>query len=76
MSDSYAKSTVEKFLIAHGCEKFGTRNNIDVWIKDDVTIIQIPAGHGRIDQDIFEVIAIEQIGIATWEFDYWLGQNS
>jgi hypothetical protein len=73
--DSYAKSTVEKFLTAHNCDPLGVRNGYDVWIKDDIVIIQLPTGFGRIDLEIFEVIAVDQIGLSEWEFDYWLGQN-
>lgn len=35
--------------------------------------IQIPPGIS-IDYDIVEMIALEQLNLSNWEFDYWLGQ--
>lgn len=71
---TFAKSKVIELLKEHGAEPFGVRNNKDVWIFEDVTIIQLPVGNARIDWEIFEDIA-EQINVSAWELDYWVGQN-
>lgn len=73
--DTFPRATVEKFLKEKGCESFGTVNGRVIYIKDDVIVIQLPKD-GRIDYDNFEAIALGQIGIGYWEFDYWLGENT
>ena len=44
-------------------------------MNDDVTIIQFPP-MDNVPWEIFQVIAIDQIQIGDWEFDYWLGENT
>ena len=48
-------------------------SSISEKLDDDLEIHHIK---GNIDYDQFEAIALEQIGLSTWEFDYWLGENS
>lgn len=73
--DTFSKSTVEAFLKENGCVCFGEINGKMVWIKSEVVIISIPI-RGKIDYDEFEFIAIEQLNIGYWEFDYWLGEKT
>lgn len=40
----------------------------------DMVIIKLPR-EGNIEFDHLEFIAIEQLEIAHWEFDYFLGEN-
>lgn len=42
--------------------------------KRGMTIIKIPSSI-NIDYEHLEIIAIEQLEIGQWEFDYFLGEN-
>ena len=71
--DTVSKRVVEEFLRHKvgepDLEEFGRT----IWIMDDGTVIQLKNGFDRIDVEIFEIIAVEQVGISPWEFDYILG---
>ena len=72
--DTFPVESVKKFLLEHGCTPYGCKNSHEILIYEDVTLIQIPKS-GRIDFDQLDSIIIDQLGIARWEFDYWLGEN-
>jgi hypothetical protein len=75
MNGAYSLTTVRKFLSWAKCQKINDRNGREIWIMpDDVTIIQIPP-MDTVPWEIFQSIAIEQMQIGDWEFDYWLGEN-
>lgn len=74
---SYPRQVVNKLLSDQKCDRFRDldEGGWEMWIKDDIIIIQLPAGD-NIDWDIFEMIAQEQLGMSDWELDYWLGENT
>lgn len=76
MNGNYSKEIVRKFLTDQKCSALPDRNGRELWImNDDVTIIQFPP-MDNVPWEIFQVIAIDQIQIGDWEFDYWLGENT
>lgn len=66
---SLAKSLVQTY-----CQPYTDKQGRTVYIKDDSVIVSLPAGP-KIDFEELEMIAIEQLQLSPWEFDYWLGQN-
>lgn len=78
MRDSFAKSVVEKLLSDHKCSKYKENHKgMDIWIAvDDTTIIQIPSGFRRVDFEVIQVIAEEQLDLNVWQLDMWLGENT
>lgn len=72
---SYPIAVVKKLLTDNGCEKFRDIDGFEIYIHEGVTIIQLPKVK-EIDFAILEVIAIDQLRISNWEFDYWLGENT
>ena len=66
---TYSKVQVIAFLERHHAIFFDSIDDRDVWIMPDQTIIQFPSGNDRISYDRFEEIAIEQMGVSTWDFD-------
>ena len=73
--DTLAKARVEKLLSDQGAVKIeSTRGNKDVWLFGN-TIIRLPKGNSRIDIEVLEDIARDQMRMAVWELDMWIGQN-
>lgn len=65
---------IKKLLLQYGAERYMVHGNLQIWIKDDAIIVQLPLA-GTIDIEVVEMIAIEQLGLSMWEYDYWLGQQ-
>ncbi|MBP8782561.1 MAG: hypothetical protein KBH03_08000 [Paludibacteraceae bacterium] len=66
---------VTKLLKDYRCDQDEDYLGHEVWVSPppDNVPIQIPPGIS-IDYDIVEMIALEQLNLSNWEFDYWLGQ--
>lgn len=70
MEETIAKVRVEAFLMRNGWKMIYQARDMDVWAKDgDTTFIQLPMGWARIDLEIFEDIALHQVGVNIWDID-------
>lgn len=67
------RQKITQLLADKCCKPFGQVFGRDVWVAEDGTVIRLPAGN-RISIDDVEVIALEQLNMSMWEYDYWLGQ--
>lgn len=72
---TFSKKSVENLIAEHGGNYFGNTNGKDVWILEDLSLIQLPASFKRISFNLLKTIALDQLGISPWEFDYWLGES-
>jgi len=43
--------------------------------KYHLTVIKIPLQPDMVEFDLLEAIAIDQMSLGMWEFDYWVGEN-
>lgn len=64
---------VKKIIEDYGGIERKQIDEFKVYKKDNV-IIKIPI-KGTIDYEHFEFIAMEQLDLSPWEFDYFIGQN-
>ena len=47
----------------------------DLWMLADGVTIRLPADNSRIPEPIVGVITEVKLGLGSWEYDYWLGQQ-
>ncbi len=75
---SFAKSVVEDFIGRYGniVEIIRNRSGFDLYRLAGGAMIRLPAGNKRIDEELIWAIAEMKLGIDSWEFDYWLGQQN
>jgi hypothetical protein len=79
MVETFAKAYVVKVIEKRGGkldEHFVDRRGMEPYVMPDHRIIRLPVGHGRIDYDHFHAIAIDQLGLSSWDWDYIVGINS
>lgn len=74
--ETFARSVVEKFLTERLGDHSAELQERKIWMKDEVIIIQVDQNKARFDYDHFQEIAINQLGLSEWEFDYWIGENT
>lgn len=67
------RQKIIQLLTDNQCKQFGIYLNHEIWITPNNVVIRLPNGN-RIHIDIVELIAIDQLDISMWEYDYWLGQ--
>lgn len=73
----YGVAVVKKLVTHYGGQPYTEieLGGFDLFIYNDVTIIQIPKT-GRVEFEFIEAVAMGQLGLPWHEFDYWLGQNT
>jgi len=71
---NFSRNSVEELLVDYGAEKYTTKKGEIVFLVENV-VIRFPKGNKRIPYDMLEEIAMEQLELSRWEFDYWLGEN-
>jgi hypothetical protein len=75
-SMTFAKSKVRDLILSRGGERLKDHNNKEVYLLEDYSIITLNVGENRIEFDVLEEIALEQLEMGAWDFDYWLGEEA
>ncbi len=64
---------LKELLADQGATFDSVHDGFEAWLYD-FTVIRI-SSMGVIDFDHFESIAIDQLEMSSWGFDYWCGEN-
>ena len=73
-SNKIPYQVAKKLMDDYGADKRADLFGRDVWKKNN-TVISLKKSD-FIDFDLLHHIAIDQLELPMWEFDYWLGENS
>ena len=73
-NDSFSRQFIEDLIMYYGADKITSKKGKVAYLVGNV-VIKLPKGNKKISYDIIEEIAIEQLGITSWDIDYWIGEN-
>lgn len=74
--DTIAPLRLEKLLIAKGGRKHKRlADGVVVYVMPTGNIVRLPAGFARIPEVVVREIALVQLEMGAWEYDYWLTEQ-
>lgn len=74
--ETIAPLRLEKLLLAKGGRKHRRlADGVVLYVMPAGGIVRMPAGFARIPEVVVREVALVQLGMDTWEYDYWLSEQ-